>query len=867
MNISASTCGSPSSSESLPAGDLFKELWSKLKECHDKELQELLLKINKLKKQRCLDAQRLEEFYTKNQHLREQQKTLHDTIKVLEDRLRAGLCDRCTVTEEHMRKKQQEFENIRQQNLKLITELMNDKNALQDENKRLSEQLHNMQKSRWKSDEENPADTGEGEDGVIPDSPLSTFSLSMVSRMRRKKDNKHIRYSEKAPEDTLTLERKITCIPSQGSAEKNASHSSHRRKGEDILVAETLELSPLPNGKSKRKKVYLCSKTSIAFASILLVLLHLFAEQLHSWMNNLSQVSKSLRWCLPLKGNNKQGYIEYLFRFTEGSMEESQGNDDDGWNTKEASPVFGGPARNIRRSAEMDCISPPLPVGLNSKLISKCSRNPSDFLFNSVQAKAEDGAQATRLCLGKETDSVISQCSSNGQGVLRCSPNKSVPGGAQMGKDILDSEHHKQMANRYGKRKNAEAEQEESCESSFDKENNIPIKDIGSERHSMLDKPLDLSDRFSVLRPQDRSHGSSRGRTKQTFALVPEKPDPKKPLHIDLREDLYHQTKQKKVFVSGLVERSAFNLHEDKEVTEEGNQLFDDLEIETVHEPKRNARSVHRGVQPTSVLQPNLHMVQACPESQQGKPPIDNMQWSIDPGADLSQYEMDMTMEDSKGGSPAKPELEDMDYTYVSESFLLKMKKGDPGDSEDESKGQDSFEKMFDKSEYGEYVLCIKDRSPSQSCKERNDLSSMVCKNIYTHSVRFDRVKKQKAFVEPYFQRPEQKKPAMDFPHIEVVRKKDERRKMLGHTCKECELYYADLPEEERAKKLASCSRHRFRYIPPSTPENFWEVGFPSTQTCQDRGYIKEELSPCQRPRRRQPYNAKFSSKIKEQKT
>lgn len=37
--------------------------------------------------------------------------------------LRAGLCDRCAVTEEHMKKKQQEFENIRQQNLKLITEL------------------------------------------------------------------------------------------------------------------------------------------------------------------------------------------------------------------------------------------------------------------------------------------------------------------------------------------------------------------------------------------------------------------------------------------------------------------------------------------------------------------------------------------------------------------------------------------------------------------------------------------------------------------------------------------------------------------------------------------------------------------------
>lgn len=27
-----------------------------------------------------------------------------------------------------------------------------------------------------------------------------------------------------------------------------------------------------------------------------------------------------------------------------------------------------------------------------------------------------------------------------------------------------------------------------------------------------------------------------------------------------------------------------------------------------------------------------------------------------------------------------------------------------------------------------------------------------------------------------------------NFPHIEVIRKKEERRKLLGHTCKECEI-------------------------------------------------------------------------------
>ena len=138
MNLSGSSCGSPSSAD---VSDDFKDLWTKLKEYHDKEVQGSQVKVTKLKKERILDAQRLEEFFTKNQQLREQQKVLHETIKVLEDRLRAGLCDRCAITEEHMQKKQQEFENIRQQNLKLITELMNEKNTLQEENKKLSEQL------------------------------------------------------------------------------------------------------------------------------------------------------------------------------------------------------------------------------------------------------------------------------------------------------------------------------------------------------------------------------------------------------------------------------------------------------------------------------------------------------------------------------------------------------------------------------------------------------------------------------------------------------------------------------------------------------------------------------------------------------
>lgn len=34
------------------------------------------------------------------------------------------------------------------------------------------------------------------EEGVIPDSPVPTSSFSVVNRMRRKRENRHIRYTE-----------------------------------------------------------------------------------------------------------------------------------------------------------------------------------------------------------------------------------------------------------------------------------------------------------------------------------------------------------------------------------------------------------------------------------------------------------------------------------------------------------------------------------------------------------------------------------------------------------------------------------------------------------------------------------------------
>lgn len=117
MSVSGSSCGSPNSAD---ISSDFKELWVKLKEYHDKEVQGLQIKVTKLKKERILDAQRLEEFFTKNQQLRDQQKVLQETIKILEDRLRAGLCDRCAVTEEHMHRNSRSLKTSHSRILSLL---------------------------------------------------------------------------------------------------------------------------------------------------------------------------------------------------------------------------------------------------------------------------------------------------------------------------------------------------------------------------------------------------------------------------------------------------------------------------------------------------------------------------------------------------------------------------------------------------------------------------------------------------------------------------------------------------------------------------------------------------------------------------
>lgn len=893
MNISGSGCGSPSSADT---SNDFKELWTKLKEYHDKEVQGLQVKVTKLKKERILDAQRLEEFFTKNQQLREQQKVLHETIKVLEDRLRAGLCDRCAVTEEHMRKKQQEFENIRQQNLKLITELMNEKNTLQEENKKLSEQLQ----QKLENDQQHQTAELECEENVIPDSPITAFSFSGINRLRRK-ENLHVRYVEKT---NTKLEHSV-CTNELRKVSKASTHSQHSPNEKDILVADTCDQSEAPVAKTHGTSSCPTDKSSFNLATVVAETLGLGVQEESEPQGPMSPLGDELYHSV--EGDHKKHPFEESIRNTEDSLRFSDSTSEtppqEEFTTRVPSPVFV-PTSNVKISLGLNTSLSPslLDTGKQSHLKTAPFSSSSISRSEKTRSKSEDSALFTHHSLGSDVNKTINQSSSTKQILKNTSESINEQDITDHTKDTVIDKHIvslKSLEGRTSKRKKTEEESEHevSCpQASFDKENSFPFtmdSQFSINGDHVMDKPLDLSDRFSAIQRQEKSQGNetSRNRFKQVTLYEAFKPSPKSSsstrkaldgacmvtkdspeescIQDCIRQSLHKSPPDNKTPLPIKEENPIFKIPLHPHESLETENLFDDTKGAGSYEPmKVKTRTNHGGCEPASVLQLNPCRMAKTKSNNNQDASFENIQWSVDPGADLSQYKMDITVIDTKDGCQPRlgGETVDVDCTLVSESLLLKVKKQEQKGEKSpnrERKMNDSLEDMFDRTTHEEYESCLADSFP-QMVNELEELSTAIRKPN-AHDDKQDKVK-QKVFVEPYFKANERETSLQNFPHIEVVRKKEERRKLLGHTCKECEIYYADMPAEEREKKLASCSRHRFRYIPPNTPENFWEVGFPSTQTCMERGYIKEDLDLCPRPKRRQPYNAMFSPKGKEQK-
>ncbi|KAM4606652.1 DNA endonuclease RBBP8 isoform 2-T2 [Polymixia lowei] len=643
----------PASSGATKSAGLFEDLWTQLRECHQNALQELETKVSKLKKERCLDAQRLEEFYTRNQQLKVQHKTLQDTISLLEERLRAGVCDRCVVLEEHMRTKQGEFEKDHQQNLRLIAKLKSENNSLQDVNGKLSMELETLKTSVSK-----PQQTlsPEQEEGVIPDSPIQSTTLPLANKLkRRKKEGKEkpVRYAERP-----------LAQPNSSLFNELLETSKNLGKG-CVLVPNTCEMDT--------------SQTS---------------QDANQTLEEV--VAETCRLDLPDRQNTEK--------------------------------------TTVQRS---------------STLPKKCKVNLRPHLSLSSLSHYPDHTV-------ESSPSLLTSV-------------KRLPG---------DSSLHK------AKRKKEETVHEVEEEVTFIQQ--------GAEGSHSPDVQRDAEKPPELI--------------SKCVSAPPSSPNSKEPAN-------------------------------------------------------HNVWSAHNGA---SFMCPAMRKtnrtseedVDSDPEhhSAEGKQRVEPM-WSVDPAVVLSMYDT-QSLDEKKGGPHSQEETVDADCTFISRSVLQRQGLDDQDSGSGVSglcqKANDSLDRMFDTTAYGEY------KSYNGSHLEQ----TQPCRDDH-----HDELEEEHDDCPPGVYSKEHKARNPTFAHVAVVRKKEERRKLKGATCKECDVYYAHLPEEERQKKLSACSRHRFLYVPPCTPENFWEVGFPSTQTCIERGYIKEEKNPQPRLRRRQPLTALFSPKRKEQNT
>ncbi|GMF63963.1 unnamed protein product [Phytophthora fragariaefolia] len=71
------------------------------------------------------------------------------------------------------------------------------------------------------------------------------------------------------------------------------------------------------------------------------------------------------------------------------------------------------------------------------------------------------------------------------------------------------------------------------------------------------------------------------------------------------------------------------------------------------------------------------------------------------------------------------------------------------------------------------------------------------------------------------------------FAYVEVVRNREERRALPGHDCVECKKYYdalGGLGAGDATDQKNKCSRHRARFEPYQTPDDFWRLSFPDSE-------------------------------------
>lgn len=70
------------------------------------------------------------------------------------------------------------------------------------------------------------------------------------------------------------------------------------------------------------------------------------------------------------------------------------------------------------------------------------------------------------------------------------------------------------------------------------------------------------------------------------------------------------------------------------------------------------------------------------------------------------------------------------------------------------------------------------------------------------------------------------------YKYVEPVRNQSDREALQGVQCKQCEKFYGAVHMQNAGELVKNrcnhhdMSRHRYRHVPPETPEGFWNLGF-----------------------------------------
>lgn len=181
-----------------------------------------------------------------------------------------------------------------------------------------------------------------------------------------------------------------------------------------------------------------------------------------------------------------------------------------------------------------------LDIGKRNLLKMAPFSNISASKSEKARSKSEDSALLTHHSLGSEVNKVISQSFPNKQILLNKNASESIEEQSSTDriKDVITDKYLvplKSLGGKASKRKKTEEESEHvvNCPPTcFDKENTLPFpmeNQFFMNGDHVMDKPLDLSDRFAATQRQETSHGNETCKNKLKQVTIHEalKPIPK----------------------------------------------------------------------------------------------------------------------------------------------------------------------------------------------------------------------------------------------------------------------------------------------------------------------------------------------------